>query len=337
MKNLLFILGTLIFFAISCEEIEEFSVSAKDGKDGTNGENGYSAVVKIDTVYDSNGRRGIQTSYYWDSDNVSGYSAGDLPQNTGYTLWDGVDGKTVMATFSIVESDCPSGYSLIFTSSLDGKTISTVSICVPANGLTPSLKTTETFLGVIYLWYFDMNSNKVYDEGDMKISENLIINGQNGSPASAFPCFTKSYNMQGANANYFTSTDFVLKGFVYSESDGALYLHESCGSILFPSVVENKGLLLLTFNYGSRNPYDLVVKAIYRDDTEEVIKNVHLEGNPSFDKNLYSTYSLFEYRAADFNNLQFKNVKRIKIEAVASGKCIPEDLFIDNVDEVFGL
>lgn len=257
---------------------------------------------------------------------------------------DGEDGKTVMVNYSIVESnECSSGYSLIFTSSLDGTVISSVSFCMPAdgqdgedgkpgvNGLTPLLKTIENSLGVVYLWYFDINFNKIYDEGDIRISENLITNGtngQDGNPASALTCFTIEYDFQGAGTNYFNSTGYILNGFVLNE--GALYLDKSSGSVTLPPFSDNMDLLSLRFNYGSKKPYDLTVKAVYSDNTEETIKTVHLEGNPNFDRNVYATYSQFEYYA-NLEDIKFKNIKAVKFYGTLSGKCVPEDLFIDQV------
>ena len=83
------------------------------------------------------------------------------------------------------------------------------------------------------------------------------------------------------------------------------------------------------FNYGSKKPYDVVVKAVYADNTEAVIKTVHLQGNSNFIKKVYSTYSLFEYNA-NLDDIQFKNIKRIKMEATLYGKCVPEDFYLDN-------
>jgi hypothetical protein len=256
----------------------------------------------------------------------------------------GADGKTVMVNYNIVESsECSSGYSLVFTSSLEGTPISTASICVPADGkpgqpgqtgasgLTPSLKTTETPLGVVYLWYLDINSNKVYDEGDTKISENLITYGKDGDIASALVCLTLEYDFETSSINYPSRTGFILDKFILSESEGALYLPESCGFVKFPPFSDNMDLLSLRFNYGSKGAWDFVVKAVYKDNSEEVIGTVHLSGNPDFCKYCYYTYSQFEYYA-DLENIQFKDIKIVKIKAKKDpAKCAPEDLFIDQV------
>ncbi|MFH1151646.1 MAG: hypothetical protein V1788_00810 [Nanoarchaeota archaeon] len=335
MKTILRFLSVLaVMFFIACSE----DIYLHDGEDGKDGKDGYSTLMFFDPI--------AQVKvYYLDRDTSLSFTSKDLqlyteakegvkivPDGECYKIF-----QTIGTAETLVATLCNGQDGQDGADGQDGE--DGFSFVIKT---TPYLDQNGNPIGQTLSFYLDKDKEGeegygVLSLGDEYRSSIIVLNGQNGSPASAFPCFTKSYNVQGANANYFTSTGFVLNGFVYSESDGALYLHESCGSVLFPSVVENKGLLLHTFNYGSKNSWDIVVKVVYRDDTEEVIKNVHLEGNLNFQKNVYSTYSLFEYRAADFNNLQFKNVKRIKIEATASGKCIPEDLFIDNVDEVFGL
>ena len=172
----------------------------------------------------------------------------------------------------------------------------------------------------------------MYSSGDKYLNSILILNGKDGKPASALVCLTFEYDFQGAKATYFSSTGFVLNGFLFSEADGALYLHSSCGSLLFPPFIDNVDLLSLVFNYGSKNPYDIVVKAVYADKTEEVIEEFHLEGNPNFQKNTYSTYSLFQYHA-NLEDIKFKNIKQIKVEVERDGskKCVPEDFYIDQV------
>lgn len=354
MKKLLFIFTTMIsiLFIVGCEKpMLKVEISAKDGKDGTNGTNGLSTVANVEIVYDTVRQvNGAKTSYYWDSDNVPGYSAGDTPQNKFFIIWDGVngtngtngtngiDGKTPTLSYGIISSTtCASKQKTYFASFLDGKLMGdTIFFCVPVNGtngtngtdgtnglngITPTLQTIVYSYGIQYIWY----------SGSTVISNQIISNG------ISFPCITDAYNLQGASANYFGNTGIILNNFVYSESDGALYLDKTSGSILLPPFASNAKLLFHSFKHGSKKTYTVTVKVVHSDNSEEIVKSVKLDGNPNFQKNVFSTYSIFEYRVDDINNIKFKNVKRMKIEVSLYGKCVPEDYFIDDFKSVLTL
>jgi hypothetical protein len=327
-----------------------------DGQDGTNGTNGFSPIVKSDLYYNSSHEViGQVLSFYLDKDRNGIYSPEDTYTNSiiilngingqnGVDGEDGVDGKTVMVTFDIVESSsCSSGQSMVFTSSLDGQIISQKSFCIPkdgidgtngtngTNGLTPSLETRDHGCScTLYRWYLDLNVNGVYESGDTLISEDIICDGKDGNPATALVTLTLEYDFQAAGTSYFNSTGFLLNGFVLN--DGALYLPNVSGYVSLPPLSNNTDLLSLRFNYGSKMPYNITAKVIYADNSEAVVKTVHLSGNPAFQRNIYSTYSSFEYYA-DINLIAFKDVKRIKIEATkdTSSKCVDADLFVDQI------
>jgi len=333
-----------------------------NGTNGTNGENGFSPVITSSPYYNSCHEAVGQALYFYlDKDRDGVYSSGDtymssivvlngvngtdgLDGTNGTNGADGENGQTMMISLSIIESStCASGQSIVFTSSLDGIVLSTASYCVPAdgldgtngtngtNGLTPSLKTTVYCYGVCYLWYLDINSNGIYDSTiDIKLSENLIQNGEDGDPATALVTETIEYDFQGAGTSYFNSTDFILNEFKLD--DGALYLENKAGYVSLPRISDNMDLLTLKFNYGSISSYNITVKVIYADNSEAVVKSVNLAGNSAFQRGIYSTYSQFEYYA-DLKSISFKNVKRVKIlaEPNTSTDCGPGRLFIDQI------
>lgn len=177
-------------------------------------------------------------------------------------------------------------------------------------------------------FYFDKDRNMVFSLGDEYYNSLIIFNGKDSNLALALVCLTREYDFQGAGTSYFNSTGFILNNFILDE--GALYLDKSSGSVTFPPFSNNMDLLSLRFNYGSKKSYGLIVKAVYADNSEEIIKTVNLEGNPNFDREAYSTYSHFEYYA-DLENIKFKDISAIKLYGSLSGKCVPEDLFIDEV------
>lgn len=322
-----------------------------------NGSDGFSPVMKVDS-YCEGELTGNLLSFFLDLDRNNKVSVGDSYMG-GFIVFNGKDGadgqngESPKVTFNVVQSNCESGKSLVITSSLGGKVISTTSFCIPRdgidgqngqdgvdgqNGYSPVIKSCPYYnsyretIGQVVSFYWDRDRNGVYSSGDKYLNSILILNGEDGKPASALVCLTLEYDFQGAKATYFSSTGFVLNGFLFSEADGALYLHSSCGSLLFPPFIDNVDLLSLVFNYGSKNSYDIVVKAVYADKTEEVIEEFHLEGNPNFQKNTYSTYSLFQYHA-NLEDIKFKNIKQIKVEVERDGskKCVPEDFYIDQV------
>ncbi len=340
MKNFVRFLVAIfaVFFVSSCEYDDNFIIDEHDGKDGKDGRD---TVEKIEAVKDATGRNGIKVTLYWDDNRDGVYNSGDTPKNISYVLWDGINGepgKTPTMNYGILPSaTCTSGSKLFFASSLDGKPLGdTVYFCVPSNGingqdgedgeegqnglngLTPTLQTIVYPYGITYIWYMR----------ETKISEYTITNGKDGNPATSIVSLTLEYNFQGAGTSYFNSTGFILDNFVLNE--GALYLDKSSGSVALPPFSQNMDLLSLRFNYGSKKPYDVTVKAVYADNSEETIKTVNLEGNPTFDRNVYATYSQFEYYA-NLEDIQFKDIKAIKIYGTLSGKCVPEDLFIDQV------
>jgi hypothetical protein len=334
----------------------------QDGQDGQDGEDGYSLITKSVPYADESGKIiGQKISFYLDKDRPGDEGYGILSSNDvdrgSVIILNGKDaiGKTVMVNWYFVEStDCASGYQMIFTSSLDGVILSQAAFCVPAdgqdghdgqdgqdgtngiNGITPSLETEnfENGSGILYRWYLDLNHNGIYNLGtDLLLSEDVVYNGENGTSSESIVSLTLEYNFQGAGTSYFNSTGFYLNGFVLN--DGALYLDKTSGYVLLPPFDNNMDLLSFRMTYGSINSYNLILKAIYSDGTEEEISQIDFNGNPQFNKGNYSTYSKMNYYA-NLNSIQFKDIKRIKILAERCSsdctlKCTSNDLVIDNI------
>ncbi len=316
-----------------------------NGRDGTNGTDAHNLIPGSEYLVNQDGDTiGSLVSFYWDmqDEGEPGYgvlSSGDLLKYSfpvyngkdGQNGTNGTNGSTPQLSINTV------GDNIVYVVSIDGIIQSTTSIPLPqngtngTNGLAPSLKAIETCLGVTYIWYLDLNSNGKFDSGiDTKLSENTVLNGKDGNPSSSIVSLTEEYDFQTGCATYVTNTGFKLDGFVLSVADGALYLEKSSGYVEFPPFGDNMDLLSIRLNYGSVNPYDFTVKAVYADGSEKTIKTVHLDANPSFNRAYYSTYSQFEYYA-DLDNIKFKDVKAIKICASVSAKCVPQNLFIDQV------
>lgn len=315
MKSLIGLFSLVIIMLFSCKE----EIWLHDGNDG------YSTLLYFDAAAQ-------MKIYYLDRDRNMALSSADT-----VLYREAKEGLKI-----VQDGKC---YNLFQVTGIIEKLVATV--CNGTNGTNgtngengfsfvsktcPYLDYNGKVIGQTISFYLDKDRDGILSSGDEYSNSIIVLNGQNGNSATALVAITLEYDFQGAGATYFNSTGFELNGFIFSESDGALYLHESCGSVLFPPFIDNMDLLSLMFNYGSENPYDVVVKAVYADESEEVIGEVHLDGNPNFQKNVYSTYSLFEYHA-NLENIEFKDIKQIKIEGKRddSRKCIPTDLFIDQV------
>ena len=321
----------------------------KKGADGKNGNDGYSPVMSVKEIKQGDKVIGNESSFYLDTNRDGIVSLGE-PYLGGFVVFNGVDGtngqngqdgKTPCITFSVVDSV------LTVTSTLDGTVVSTVKFNLPkdgkngvdgingtngSNGLTPSLKTIPYTSpcgcggasGIVYIWYFDINGNGIFDAGEPN-AKSIICNGKDGSPSKQFIPLTLSWDFAGQSTN----ASYVANGWIFDGSgisDGNVYM-TGAGKLTTPVFRDNVDLLSLTFLYGSATSRMIKVIAIMDDFSEEVIDEFTMDAIFKFKINDYSKYKTFQYYA-DLDNLQFKNVKRIRIEASTKLKCVPEDFVI---------
>jgi hypothetical protein len=355
----------------SCSKQQEATFFYYDGATGPKGENGWNSVEKIEPVFDSiSGKTGTKISFFWDNDEIAGYSIGDSTKNTFYISWNGLDGKAgnspVLYYGTISSSTCPSGKQNYFVSFLDGEQQGdTLFNCVATDGnngndgldgITPTIKQIYCSNGIVYQWWvgeekksddffpYAINGVDGHDGTD-GVDGTDGTNGENGQDGKDAPigtsiaCLTQHFNFQGVNSSYFSNTGITVTGsFNYSASDGALYCSSNGGSITLPPTTANNKLLYSSFKYGSKKPFQITVKVIHYDGTEETISNFTYAGNSGFVRNTFATYGKFEYKA-DLSNIKFSDVKNIRLEVskTSTTKCDDNiDFFVDDFINVVG-
>lgn len=156
-------------------------------KNGQNGQNGYSPVMTTEVYKDESGAVVGNIIKFWlDLDRSGSYSVGDSYMNSIIVL-NGINGQDGIAkictiNFDIVNSsDCPSGQSINFTSSIDGKIVDSASFCIPKDGQDGHdahdghdhvcVKKTKESDYEKDEWYWDTNHDNKYDDGDTKLGE----------------------------------------------------------------------------------------------------------------------------------------------------------------------
>ena len=290
-------------------------------------ENGYSPVMSVREIKDQDGKViGNETSFYLDLDRDKKVSEGDEYMG-GVVVWNGIS-STV--TLEIVE-----GY-LVITSTINGEIGSSVTIELPKNGLTPSI---ETILynnpcgcggaaGTMYIWYFDINKNGSRDENEEAVSKAIICNGKDGNSAQLFIPLTLAWDFAGQSSN----AVYIANGWKFNGSgvsDGNIYM-EGAGKLTTPLFRDNVDLLSLTFHYGSSTSRDVKVIAIMSDYSERIIDEFHSDAISGFKVNDYSQYKMYQYYA-DLDDIEFKNIKSIRIEASNKLKCTAPDFLIREI------
>jgi hypothetical protein len=331
----------------------------------TNGKDAHSPIFGTKDVYDTSGKIiGFSILTYWDMDNSGEKGYGILSDKdilkfispaitngkdglngtNGKDGSNGVDGKSPVfsADIQIV------GNNIVYTMTLNG-VVKQVSVPIPQDGkdgvdgtngsngtdgsngangsngqvgLTPSVIVTVTSQSTNYLWYADFNNNNICDEGE-RISYYIVpINS-----TEPIVALTLAWDFIGSSASYI-SNGFVICGNA-GFSDGLVYLRN--GSITTPIFRNNLDLLSLTFKYASSSSRSVRIIAIMNDNSEEIIGTFTMPGIVGFNNiNDYSKYKSYEYYAL-LDNIQFKNVKRIKIDASSELKCAPSDFLIKEI------
>lgn len=342
---------------VSCNAYKDyFVIDEHDGKDGSNG---HSDVFGSRPMMNGTNVIGNYLDIYWDMDSIGTPGYGVLSEKDVWKYTVPIS-NGITPDFKVSSEKFAGG--MIYHIYVNGSLNSTDTIHNGNTGATgdhPTLKEIHYSNGIVYQWFVgnEKVSNDFFPyavdgknghDGKDGVNGTDGTNGENGKDGTngqdgkdgavgtSLPCLTQPFNFQGVNQNYFTNTGIVVGGFIYSEVDGALYCGSNGGSIILPPTTENNKLIYFSFKYGTKKSFKITVKVIHYDTSEELISSFGFAGNSNFQRNVFSTYGKFEYKA-DISNIRFANVKNIKIEVTKNSllKCNDlEDLFIDDPNTV---
>lgn len=281
---------------------------------------GYSPVMKVKELKDQSGKvLGNETSFYLDLDRDRTVSEGDEYMG-GFISWNGVDGKSSITTFEIVD-----GF-LIITTTVDGEVINTVRFEMPKdgeNGLSPSLETKryedycgcEGAAGTIYLWYLDLNQNDVRDDGDKFLSETVICDGKDGKNGKMLVSRTfredcnvgSSQDAVNAGFDNILKTSFSKNHINAPNGEGTLvdWDFKDPRVILWFPAFEPSAFISLSLKVGSKNSQNIHIFAMYKDGSQEEVFS--MKTNPV---NGFIWYNHSTYKQVLVYNPNLSGIKR---------------------------